>query len=124
MNWFKNNKSKNLSIDNVTLAKHGLYFNIEANNNLKLNHFKFAQVALIEDKIFCVQFTMHRVNNATNYKIFTTRNNAVKLNCVQFVNRYFNAYDGIKYAKSKVKERDNEHLLIECKLEEEYNGTV
>ena len=124
MNWFKNRKSKNLAIDNVTLAKNGLYFNMEVNNNLKLSQFKFAQVAITGIKIFCVQFTLNRVNNATNYKVTLTTKNAIKVNCIQFVDRYFNAREDVKHAKLQVKERDDQHLLIECKLEEEYNGTI
>lgn len=124
MNWFKNRKSKNLAIDNVTLAKNGLYFNVEVNNNLKLSQFKFAQVAITGIKIFCVQFTLNRVNNATNYKVISTTKNAIKVNCIQFVDIYFNAREDVKHAKLQVKERDDQHLLIECKLEEEYNGTI
>lgn len=119
MNWFKNRKSKNLAIDNVTLAKNGLYFNLEVNNNLKLSQFKFAQVAIIGTKIFCVQFTLNHVNNATNYKVISTTKNTIKVNCIQFVDRYFNAREDVKHAKLQVKERDDQHLLIKCKLEEE-----
>lgn len=124
MNWFKNRKSKNLAIDNVTLAKNGLYFNVEVNNNLKLSQFKFAQVAITGTKTFYVQFTLNRVNEATNYKIISTAKNAIKVNCIQFVDKYFNAREDVKHAKLQVKERDDQHLLIECKLEEEYNGTI
>jgi hypothetical protein len=124
MNWFKNRKSKNLAIDNVTLAKNGLYFNVEVNNNLKLSQFKFAQVAITGIKTFCVQFTLNRVNEATNYKVILTTKNAIKVNCIQFVDIYFNAREDVKHAKLQVKERDDQHLLIECTLEEEYNGTI
>lgn len=124
MNWFKNRKSKNLAIDSVTLAKNGLYFNLEVNNNLQISKFKFAQVAITGTKTFCVQFTLNRVNEATNYKVISTPKNAIKVNCIQFVDRYFNARNDVKHAKLQVKERDNQHLLIECKLEEEYNGTI
>lgn len=124
MNWFKNRKSKNLAIDSVTLAKNGLYFNLEVNKNLQLSKFRFAQVAITGVRVFCVQFTMNRVNNATNYKIMLTSKDAVKVSCIQFVDKYFGSREDVKHAKLQVKERDDQHLLIECTLEEEYNGTI
>lgn len=124
MNWFKNRKSRNLAIDNVTLAKNGLYFNLEVNKNLQISKFNFAQVALTGIKTFCVQFTMNRVNNATNYKVMLTSKDAIKVSCIQFVDKYFGAREDVKHAKLQVKERDDQHLLIECTVEGEYNGTI
>mgnify|MGYP000702523240 CR=1 FL=1 len=40
--------------------------------------------------------------------------------CIQFVDKYFNARHDVKHCKLKVVERDIDHLMIECKLEEEY----
>lgn len=121
MNWFINNKSKNMSIDNVTLAKNGLYFNMEVNKILQLSKFKFAQVALTGVRMFCVQFTTLRVNNATNYKVMLISKDAIRVSCIQFVDKYFSARKDVKHAKLQIKERDDQHLLIECVLEEEYN---
>lgn len=124
MNWFKNRKNRNLAIDNVTLAKNGLYFNLEVNKNLQISKFNFAQVAITGTKTFCVQFTVHRMNEATNYKVALTTKNAIKVSCIQFVDKYFNAREDVKHAKLQVKERDDQHLLIECTVEGEYNGTI
>ena len=120
MNWFKNHKSKNLCNDSVTLAKNGLYFNMEVVNNLSLDDYNFAQVALLDDKTFIVQFTLNRVNDATNYRVIITSKGASKVSCIQFVDKYFNARHDVKHCKLKVVERDIDHLMIECKLEEEY----
>lgn len=120
MNWFKNCKSKNICNDQVTLAKNGLYFNMEVVVNLKLDDYNFAQVALIDDKTFFTQFTCARINDATNYKVIMTPKRAIKVNCIQFVDKYFHARQDVKHCKLKVIERDIEHLIIECKLEEEY----
>ena len=120
MNWFKNHKSKNLCNDSVTLAKNGLYFNMEVVNNLSLDDYNFAQVALFDDETFIVQFTLNRVNDATNYKVIITSKGASKVSCVQFVDRYFNARHDVKHCILKVIERDADHLMIKCKLEEEY----
>lgn len=122
MNWFKNHKSKHLSIDSVTLAKNGLYFNREVVYNLKLREFAFAQVSLVGDNTFYVQFTKHRVNDATNYKVIVTNKEAGKVNCIQFVDMYFNARNDVKHCRLRVIERDTEHLLIRCVLEEEYKS--
>lgn len=120
MNWFKNHKSKNLCNDSVTLAKNGLYFNMEVVNNLSLDDYNFAQVALLDDKTFIVQFTLNRVNDATNYRVIITSKGASKVSCIQFVDKYFNARHDVKHCKLKVVERDADHLMIKCKLEEEY----
>ena len=120
MNWFKNSKSKNICNDQVTLAKNGLYFNMEVVVNLNLDDYNFAQVALIDDKTFFTQFTRARINDATNYKVIMTPKRAIRVNCIQFVDKYFNARQDVKHCKLKVIERDVEHLIIECKLEEEY----
>ena len=122
MNWFKNYKSKNLSSNSVTLAKNGLYFNQEATCNLKLHAFAFAQVSLTDDNVFYVQFTKYRVNDATNYKVVITDKGAAKVHCIQFVNIYFNARNDVKHCGLRVIERDAEHLLIRCILEEEYKN--
>ena len=120
MNWFKNHKSKNTCNDSVTLAKNGLYFNIEVVNNLRLDGYNFAQVALLDDKTFIVQFTLNRVNDATNYRVIITPKGASKVCCIQFVDKYFNARHDVKHCRLKVVERDADHLMIKCKLEEEY----
>lgn len=120
MNWFKNHKSRNLCNDSVTLAKNGLYFNMEVVNNLSLGDYNFAQVAVFDDKAFIVQFTLNRVNDATNYRVIITPKGASKVCCVQFVDKYFNTRHDIKHCRLKIVERDADHLRIICKLEEEY----
>jgi hypothetical protein len=93
---------------------------MEVVNNLSLDDYNFAQVALLDDKTFIVQFTLNRVNDATNYRIIILPKGAAKVNCIQFVDKYFNARHDVKHCKLKVVERDIDHLMIECKLEEEY----
>lgn len=93
---------------------------MEVVNNLRLDDYNFAQVALLDDKTFIVQFTLNRVNDATNYRVIITSKGASKVSCIQFVDKYFNARHDVKHCKLKVVERDIDHLMIECKLEEEY----
>lgn len=116
INWFKSKKHRYVSLNEITLMSKGIFINNEIVKNLALLKFNYAQVAIINDDSFILQFTTFRLAEAGNYRVSMTRSGAMRINCKQFVQIYFNIIKNPKYAHIETIEKDEKHLILQCKI--------
>lgn len=119
MKWYKGNRCRNISLNEITISKRGIYFNNELVNNLNLSSYNFAQVAYIDKTHVAIQFTSRRIDDASNFKVCIIKSGAIRINAVKFVKNYFDT-SNLKHGFIDITERDNDHILLTCNLEEIY----